>query len=564
GDWKQGTAPLINSEYGGVSAGSGDRDISWVFLFLTNLLRKYDMIGGYVYTELSDIEWEHNGFMNYDRSPKDYHYPAGITVADLQQDEFPVLDCPPYQRVNAGDRVSIPILLSQWSEREGLRLRVSAVGTTVDGKDWSNWIEPVERDVQGKPFVVTPCGSFDFTAPDARGLVSVVAEVLVDGKRHAANYCVVDVRGGAAWQDDGQFAVSVPVQQFSEYAFDGGNVFDASRSSKVSGHGVGHVEYQVQLPKDLRPEDIAECRLIAEVGSQANRERVEWPERVKPGDYPQTDGIAWPTDVAVSLNGASVASLAIENDCADARGVLSHVAHFHHGSNGVVADMPITGDALKGLKKSLADDSPLVLRFAVPESAKNKGGLSLYGADMGARPADPTLVFTLKPGVAPPKEEAQCVDIFWTKQITLVKCGPEGHTWRYTFKRPGENWRSADYSVNDWREAKAGFGTRGTPGARPTTIWEAPNVWLRTSVTVPENFHDRVAWVRLHHDEDVQVYVNGRRLIERKGYRSDYDQVVLDEKQRKLFRPGKPNTIAIHCSQTAGGQFVDFGLSVLE
>ncbi|MCP4642392.1 MAG: glycoside hydrolase family 2, partial [bacterium] len=44
GDWKQGTAPLINSEYGGVSAGSGDRDISWVFLFLTNLLRRYDMI----------------------------------------------------------------------------------------------------------------------------------------------------------------------------------------------------------------------------------------------------------------------------------------------------------------------------------------------------------------------------------------------------------------------------------------------------------------------------------------------------------------------------------------
>jgi hypothetical protein len=97
---KQDTAPLINSEYGGVSAGGGDRDISWVFLFLTNLLRKHDKICGYIYTELEDIEWEHNGFMNYDRSPKEFNYPAGITLADLQNEEFPILDCPPYQRVD--------------------------------------------------------------------------------------------------------------------------------------------------------------------------------------------------------------------------------------------------------------------------------------------------------------------------------------------------------------------------------------------------------------------------------------------------------------------------------
>ncbi|MCX5759361.1 MAG: glycoside hydrolase family 2, partial [Candidatus Hydrogenedentes bacterium] len=107
--WKQGTAPLINSEYGGVGAGSGDRDVSWVFLFLTNLLRKYDKIGGYIYTELEDIEWEHNGFMNYDRSPKEFAYPAGITLAQLQSDEFPVLDCPPYQRIDAHSPVRIPV-----------------------------------------------------------------------------------------------------------------------------------------------------------------------------------------------------------------------------------------------------------------------------------------------------------------------------------------------------------------------------------------------------------------------------------------------------------------------
>ena len=75
---KQSTAPLINSEYGGVSAGGGDRDISWGFRDLTTLLRRQPKIQGYVYTELTDIEWEHNGFVNYDRTPKDFGYDAFV------------------------------------------------------------------------------------------------------------------------------------------------------------------------------------------------------------------------------------------------------------------------------------------------------------------------------------------------------------------------------------------------------------------------------------------------------------------------------------------------------
>ncbi|MBX6313521.1 MAG: glycoside hydrolase family 2, partial [Isosphaeraceae bacterium] len=47
---KMNSAPLINSEYGAVSAGGGDRDISWGFRDLTTLLRKYSKIQGYIYT----------------------------------------------------------------------------------------------------------------------------------------------------------------------------------------------------------------------------------------------------------------------------------------------------------------------------------------------------------------------------------------------------------------------------------------------------------------------------------------------------------------------------------
>ena len=48
----QSSLPLINSEYGAVSAGGGDRDISWGLRDLTTQLRRHRKIQGFVYTEL--------------------------------------------------------------------------------------------------------------------------------------------------------------------------------------------------------------------------------------------------------------------------------------------------------------------------------------------------------------------------------------------------------------------------------------------------------------------------------------------------------------------------------
>ena len=97
GAYRQGTAPLLNSEYAGLSARRGDRDISYSFKFLTTELRRHDKICGYVYTELTDIEWEHNGLLNYDRTPKEFGYDRfvpGMTVADLNGADFVGLDAP--------------------------------------------------------------------------------------------------------------------------------------------------------------------------------------------------------------------------------------------------------------------------------------------------------------------------------------------------------------------------------------------------------------------------------------------------------------------------------------
>jgi hypothetical protein len=396
--YKQDTAPLINSEYGGLSARGGDRDVAWPFLFLTNLLRKYDKIGGYVYTELEDIEWEHNGFLNYDRSPKDFNYPAGITLPQLQNEEFPVLDCPPYQRVDPFAKVSIPVLLSHWSEETGLKLRVSAFGSTVSGQPWSDWFKPVVKDVDAKPYAVTPQCVYEVPLPGATGLLLVLAEVMRGDVRVAANYCVIDARG-VDWYKPDQYGAPFSVNAYNTFGFASGADLDNPLSGKIYGYGPGYIEYKLKTPMRLKADKVAGCRLMVEMASKAKDERLDWPAKKSPEDYPQTDGKLWPSDIVVSLNGVPCYQATIQNDYADALGVLSHIAGKERGSRGETLEIPIKDAAFEALKAALGSDRLVTLRFEVKQDAKNLGGLSLYGADMGATPCDPALVFDLAPGV---------------------------------------------------------------------------------------------------------------------------------------------------------------------
>jgi hypothetical protein len=66
--------------------------------------------------------------------------------------------------------------------------------------------------------------------------------------------------------------------------------------------------------------------------------------------------------------------------------------------------------------------------------------------------------------------------------------------------------------------------------------------------------------VRIYHDEDAEVFVNGKRLLDVEGYVTAYREIALNDAQKSLFRNGK-NVIAVHCHQTGGGQGIDLGLT---
>jgi len=130
--------------------------------------------------------------------------------------------------------------------------------------------------------------------------------------------------------------------------------------------------------------------------------------------------------------------------------------------------------------------------------------------------------------------------------------------WRYTFQKPGDDWKAKDFDASSWREGKGGFGTEGTPGAVVRTVWKTPEIWLRREFTLPEGalIDPRLL---VHHDEDAEIYLNGVRAARVGGFTTDYEEVEIDSKARATLKPGR-NVLAIYCKQTQGGQYIDAGI----
>ena len=134
-------------------------------------------------------------------------------------------------------------------------------------------------------------------------------------------------------------------------------------------------------------------------------------------------------------------------------------------------------------------------------------------------------------------------------------------TWRYTTQAPAAGWMEASFDDAAWAEGRSGFGTAGTPGAVIGTVWNTPAIWLRRVVTIPDPRPARLG-LRLHHDEEVEVFINGRLAAKRAGYTMEYELVELTAEGQAALRAG-PNVLAVHCRQTVGGQYVDVGLDVV-
>jgi hypothetical protein len=143
---------------------------------------------------------------------------------------------------------------------------------------------------------------------------------------------------------------------------------------------------------------------------------------------------------------------------------------------------------------------------------------------------------------------------------TLVEASAKSpQLWRYTTTAPGQDWEQPNFDDDAWASGPAGFGTEGTPGAVVRTLWNGSDIWLRRKFALDSLPEGGTILIHIHHDEDAEVYLNGKLVRRLRGYTQSYRPVACRDDARQLLRTGE-NTIAVHCRQTRGGQYIDVGL----
>ena len=96
--------------------------------------------------------------------------------------------------------------------------------------------------------------------------------------------------------------------------------------------------------------------------------------------------------------------------------------------------------------------------------------------------------------------------------------------WLYTLNTPAAKWALPEFDDKSWSEAPGGFGTSDTPGAVVGTVWNTGDISMRRRFTLGDVDRENV-FLRLHHDEDADIYLNGALAAKVTGYTTDYELI---------------------------------------
>lgn len=131
-------------------------------------------------------------------------------------------------------------------------------------------------------------------------------------------------------------------------------------------------------------------------------------------------------------------------------------------------------------------------------------------------------------------------------------------TWKYITSDPSDGWQTADFDDKSWKEGKGGFGPKDTSDAKVGTTWNTSDIWVRRQFNLTAKPKGNLV-LRIRHDEDATVFLNGVEVARLTGHIGRYATVDLGPEAAAALKP-RGNVLAIHVKQTVGGQFIDAGL----
>jgi hypothetical protein len=125
----------------------------------------------------------------------------------------------------------------------------------------------------------------------------------------------------------------------------------------------------------------------------------------------------------------------------------------------------------------------------------------------------------------------------------------------YTETAPAGDWTNIKYNDSTWSTGAAPF-TDDKKQAK--TLWTSKDIWVRRTFTLNDLNINRLV-LKLYHDDNVEVYLNGTEVYNVTGWTSDFKLIPLKDKFKNRLKNGE-NVLAIHCANTAGGSWLDVGL----
>ena len=153
-----------------------------------------------------------------------------------------------------------------------------------------------------------------------------------------------------------------------------------------------------------------------------------------------------------------------------------------------------------------------------------------------------------------------------TRQL-LSRLDPDSRAWAWTIEEPAAAWMQPSFDDSAWARACGGFGnkaiTRDHPHAKVNTDWSTKTIWLRRHFTYaarPEKLLRVTA--EMFHDEDAEIYLNGRLILSVPGYNTDWTSFTIPLDAFAAAVKAGDNVLAVKVKQEVGGQYFDLGLSI--
>ena len=140
-------------------------------------------------------------------------------------------------------------------------------------------------------------------------------------------------------------------------------------------------------------------------------------------------------------------------------------------------------------------------------------------------------------------------------KIVLPAADDVNYRAAYTETKPAEGWNSNCFNDTKWKKGKAPFGDTKSVDK---TLWLSKNIWVRRSFNLNNTDFGKL-FLKLEHDDNVEVYLNGETVFETKGWTGKFIYIPISDDVKAKLKKGK-NILAIHVENTAGGAKLDAGI----